>query len=471
MTAPRLQAAAPGAPPPWIARTGPQAGAPGERHLLAAIERLARTPQAAGREWTAVVLHVSRLPPPGPRPHHGRIARAVMQEAGQRTDGQVFSLRNGDVVLLARAGLPALAPLSDRLRAMFAPEAGAGASVVSAWALEDGHADLLAYASERLRGPEAPVPDDAPVSPVAMIDAVAATIAGARPTELIQRQAAVHFDPLAGDAGAVMRIAYQELTFSLDVLGSRLGSPLRLGDDATLLLHLGRYLDQRMLQVLRLEHGSGSPLDVGARNRVDLHLNLSLAGVLSDEFAALAALCCSERRGLGVEVSLIEAVDDRAAFGRAAARLRATGAHLVLDGVSHLALLLARPWLLPADLLKLDWSPRMIELPEAERAALDVALAQADPGRVILHRAETEAAVRWGLARRIRRFQGWHIDQMLAAQRMLRCPGAGDCMPRQCAERSAATGGAARGACTNLDLLDAGLPMPAAAAPGRPADR
>jgi len=120
MTAPRLQAAAPGAPPPWIARTGPQAGAPGERHLLAAIERLARTPQAAGREWTAVVLHVSRLPPPGPRPHHGRIARAVMQEAGQRTEGQVFSLRNGDVVLLARAGLPALAPLSDRLRAMFA---------------------------------------------------------------------------------------------------------------------------------------------------------------------------------------------------------------------------------------------------------------------------------------------------------------------------------------------------------------
>ena len=66
--------------------------------------------------------------------------------------------------------------------------------------------------------------------------------------------------------------------------------------------------------------------------------------------------------------------------------------------------------------------------------------------------------MRWGLAQRLRMFQGRHVDQMLGVQRMLGCPDASACTLRQCVERASATGGAGRRSCTNLPLLDAGVP-------------
>src|ERR1019366_417693 len=69
-----------------------------ERQLLDAAQRLARRPQG----WTALALHLSRLRPPAPRPHHRRIAQAMLQDAARRHDGQVHALRNGDIVLLCR---------------------------------------------------------------------------------------------------------------------------------------------------------------------------------------------------------------------------------------------------------------------------------------------------------------------------------------------------------------------------------
>ena len=442
------------ATPLWQPETGGGAVAPGERQLLAAIERLVRAPQG----WSVVALHLSRMLPPAPRPYHRRVARAMMQDAAQRADGQVFTLRNADIVLLSRDSAPPATALAERLRQVFGREAADPASIVSDWKLPLAGAVLLAYTVERLGDPETPVVEEAAPPPAGVLDAVAEAIAGARPQDLVQRQIAVGLDPAASDAGVTMRTAYRELTFSLETLEARLTTSVRLSQDTALLPHLGRYLDQRMLQILQLDRGSLSPLDVGSHGAMPLHLNLTLPGVLSDAFAALAAQCQADGQALGVEIALVEAVADLERFQRARDRLHQAGARLVLDGASHLALLLAHPAALGADLLKLDWAPRMAELGATERADLMRAVAEADPTRIILHRADSEAAIRWGLAHRIRLFQGRHIDQMLAVQRMLGCPGAGACTLRQCVDRAAATGGAGRAACTNLKLLDAGLP-------------
>jgi EAL domain-containing protein (putative c-di-GMP-specific phosphodiesterase class I) len=260
-----------------------------------------------------------------------------------------------------------------------------------------------------------------------------------------------------------MRVAFRELTFSLDVLETRLPATMRPEQDTALLLHLGRYLDQRMLQVLRLDRGSATPLDIGVNADIALHLNLSLPGVLSNAFAVFAEDCRAAGRSLGIEISLVEAVADPPAFARAAARLRRLGARLVLDGVSHLALALSRPALLGADLIKLAWSSRITELPPDDQEALGTGLRDAEPARIVLQRAETEAAVRWGLANGIRLFQGRYVDQMQAVRRMVACPKAAACTLRQCVERAIATGGAGRASCANLPLLDAALPPPGTA--------
>jgi EAL domain-containing protein (putative c-di-GMP-specific phosphodiesterase class I) len=181
-------------------------------------------------------------------------------------------------------------------------------------------------------------------------------------------------------------------------------------------------------------------------------------GILSADFSRLVAVGGAAPGRVGVEISLLEAVADWPAFSRARARLAECGFGFVLDGVSHLSLLMTRPALLGADLVKLDWSPRLAELPEAELVAVDRALREIDLSRVVLHRAETEAALRWGMAHGIRRFQGRHVDAMLGVARIMGCGFADGCALRQCIERAGATSALGRAGCHNQPLLDAGAP-------------
>ena len=116
--------------------------------------------------------------------------------------------------------------------------------------------------------------------------------------------------------------------------------------------------------------------------------------------------------------------------------------------------MLTVPAALAPDLVKLDWHPTV---PEGART-LDEAVAALGPDRVVLARAETEAALAWGLARGIRRFQGRHVDAMLAAQRIGACSYGRGCTLRQCNERATATGPGGQAGCLNPALLDAAAP-------------
>jgi hypothetical protein len=118
--------------------------------------------------------------------------------------------------------------------------------------------------------------------------------------------------------------------------------------------------------------------------------------------------------------------------------------------------------------MKLEWSPRLPDLADAARAAVQEAIGQAGPARLVQQRADSEAAIRWGLAHGIRRFQGRHVDQMLAAARIVGCAVSAGCSLRQCVERAEAPGGVARAGCRNHPLLDAGLPAALPAPPGPP---
>lgn len=403
-----------------------------------------------------------------------------MQEAAQRADGQVFALRNADVVLLAHDGDRAAATdqpipssgIGERLRDLFGPEAGHAAAIVSEWQLPRDAGKLASYAGERLAEPDAATPDETVLPPAALVDTVTAAIAGARPQDIVRQQVGVRLDPGGRGVATTVRPYFREPTFSLDALAARLPPNLRIEQDTALLLHLGRYLDRRMFQVLQLDRGSALPLDVtaqagGAGTGVALHLNLTLPGALSEGLSALAAQCRAVGTRLAAEVSLVEAVAEPAAFRRAGVRLRDLGVGLVLDGVSHLAMVLAQPSYLRPDLLKLSWSPRMAALAGDEQVLIARAVAEAEPARIVLQHADSEAAVRWGLSHGIRLFQGRHIDQMLAVQRMLACPAAGGCTPGQCIARAAATGPAGRVGCANPVLLDAGQLGGLPAMPGR----
>ena len=120
--------------------------------LLAAAQRAARTPRAR----VAVALHLSRLPTPGPRPYHRRIALAVLKETAQHHDGEVFLLAGGDAVLLclqhqvSPAGPRIADPdgLPHIMARLFRADTPPGTGLTTVWALERESEALLSFATQ-----------------------------------------------------------------------------------------------------------------------------------------------------------------------------------------------------------------------------------------------------------------------------------------------------------------------------------
>ena len=445
-----------------------------EDGLHEAVRRAARSPQ--GRR--ALVLPLSRLPSPGPRSHHRRVARALMEDTARRHEGQLFVLGNGDLVLLCRAVEPGQplaarpphgppppdpATLPDTLARLLRVDLPDPGRVTTVWRLENALAALAAYAAERLaEGGRTVIPPVSAGPGVAaqtgVVDALAAIAEGPVIGDLMRRQTGVLVAAghPGGPAKALLRPLYREVTFSIAALEARIAAGGQAAADPFLFRHLAGRLDRRMLARLADAAGTGGVLDIapGGRGAAPLHINLTVPSILSDAFARFAGLCRSLGAPLGVEVTLVEACDDAVAFGRARQVLAEAGLTLVLDGVSYLALMLARLCALRPDLVKLDWSPRLGELAADEHQLVAAALERIGVHRVVLHRAETEAALRWGMAQGVRRFQGRYMDAILAAARMRDCSHAAGCTLRQCGERSAATGPAGRAGCGAVGLLD-----------------
>jgi hypothetical protein len=477
-----------------ITRTGspaPTEGGGPERRLLEALRRAARQPQ--GR--MALVLHLSRLAPPAPRPHHRRIARAIMEDTAERHEGEVFALGNSDLVLLCREASPSRRPPTPGSPPRLAPadpgtlpatlarllriDAPDPARATTVWPLETALDELAAYVADRLAESAAALPLVAPepgqagaLGQTGAVNAIARIAEGTVITDLLVRQTGVLVSAPSADGGSgnSLRPLYREVGFSMAALEARLATGDEAAADPFLFRHLAGRLDHRMLAWLSNAAGAGGGLDIAAAGRgtPPLHINLTVPAILSDEFTRFALLCRSFGATIGVEVALVEAAADVAAFGRARHVLAEAGLVLVLDGVSHLALTLARPCALRPDLLKLDWSPRLAALPADEYAQVEAAIERIGPQRVVLQHTDREAAVHWGMAHGIRRFQGRHVDAMLAAGRTLFCGHAAGCTLRQCIERSAATGPAGRAGCRFPALLDAVPPDRSPSRAGHP---
>lgn len=368
----------------------------------------------------------------------------------------MFALPNGDMALLFRPSDGGAGVLGLIAR-LFKADVSDVSGLWSLWPLPAGMQPALGWLAERVtegdRAPPSPEPQSS-TRAVAAMDTIVQT--GAL-SDLMHRQTAILLRP--GRAVAVVPL-FREVAISTAVLEARtMGA--QAAADPFLFSHLAARLDRRMLSVLRDDVPDGGLLSMGL-GAAALHVNMTLAGILSAGFAAFASACpgaLASGLRIGVEVPFVEAFADIKSFILARERLRLAGLHLVLDGVSHHALALTSPGVLGPSLVKLNWSPAMMKTGVAPGVDLRAAVARLGPERIVLHRAESEAAIAWGLGHGITRFQGRHVDAMLAAERLRACPSAKGCTLRQCTERATATGPAGRAGCRNVALLDLGAPI------------
>jgi len=462
--APRSVSPHPRAPSVTVASSDTYVANAGERLLIDATERALRAP----RGKLALVLRLSALKPPAPRPHHLRIAMALLQDTAQRYGGQVFPLRNADLVLLCAApnedsrlvsGQASPLGLPGALGRLFAGDACDPAKLTILWRLEDEAASFRAYLAQRPAdaASAASSANDAAAgaASAAGLAALEALLATALIPDLLAQQTAIELRPGRGQPlTARLAPVFRELTFSFATLTEHRDIADACADPF-LFRHFAARLDARMLQLLQADLEAGGRLTRPTlRQGLPLHLNLTLEGIISPAFARLAQTARRTGARFGVEISLMEAVSDPPLMEYAHSLLELAGFPLVLDGLEQASLVLTHPGALRPDLVKLNWSPNLADSPPPAKAAINAAIARLTPPRIVLARAETEEALVWGQSRGITRYQGFYLDAVRAAGRIAVCHSARACTLRQCISRAGTLNATIRGACGNPGLLD-----------------
>jgi hypothetical protein len=436
------------------------ASLPAERALLETVRRVMRRPVG----WRALAVHVSRLPER--RPYHGRIARALLEEAAPRVDGQIHALSNGDLLLFCRQDARALRGLVSALERLF-PE-----TLVSLWSLESEALSLIAYAAGRLTesvsAPSPPPLAGKAQGPGRLFDPAPAPADAPPLGALVRRESGVRL------AQGRMTLGFRDWRVDPALLAAS-ETGREEADPALLRYRLGG-LDGDLLAALTAAAGTGLPLDPvphragapawpGGAAPPPLHLHLSLAGVMAADFPRLAALCQESGVALAIIIAFEEACADPPMLEAARRVIAAAGALFGLGGIQAETFSCAAPAALGPDFLVLDFSPAL-----AERSARDCARLFYPLGgdQVVLSGADGEAALAWGVGRGITLFQGRHVAAMAAAARMFACPSARHCTLGQCIARAAAAAPEGRFGCAEPAMLDgAGPPSD----PGPPSDQ
>jgi hypothetical protein len=397
--------------------------------LLAYVKRLERNYY----DWRAVHLHLSGLKAHNRRDYQLRIAASEFDRLLRQFNGELFQLRNGDIVYLWHGGSFAeVDPIVLRLRYLFsddplanptAPESEdeAGLAIETAaerpaapgkfcsWFELEREYDAFCFRMEELveslekEGQKAPRAD--PLDP-GRLAGLEANLTSADLSGLTRRQPICAILPQASP-----QPLFTEIYVAIRELGEALVPGVDLTADPWLFQHLAESLDRRLLTCLG-QHELGVP--EGA-----ISVNLRLATLLSPEFLKFDhAFRRKVTSPVIIELQLVDIFAELGAYLFIREFVRDHGYLVCIDGLHYLHLPLIDRKRLGADLVKVIWTPDLLDgLNEERRVELKAAIKRAGLDRVILSRCDTTEAIRWGQSFGIRLFQGHYVDSRLRAAR------------------------------------------------------
>jgi EAL domain-containing protein (putative c-di-GMP-specific phosphodiesterase class I) len=385
-----------------------------ESLLLDHAQRLTR--HRAGRR--AVHVHLSKLRMENKRAQHLRIAANAFQNLFRSYDGQLFSLRNADMIFVTKL---ASREEIDSLIAKFRPIFGDDPAVLSedparpfytVYDLESHYDEFLALVERLLQqqqraeaGPTIYTPDLLPLRPEELAH-VDRALAQADITGLVRRQPISVLLP-----GAPPHAVFSELYVSIADLRNLIAPKVDLASSRWLFQHLTETLDRRMLAAI------ATLPEWKSAGRFSINLNIST--LLSDPFIAfMESVGRADHRTLVIEVQMLDLAADTSDFMLARDFLRARGHKVCLDGVTPLNAGLLDVGRLGVDMVKVVWSPEMADPAMTQRRSEIAGLVRRmGEARVILCRCGDAAAVEAGQALGVNLFQGRHIDRLLEISR------------------------------------------------------
>lgn len=379
-----------------------------EMLLLDHAQRLAR--HRAGRR--AIHVHLSRLRQENKRAQHLRIAANAFQNLFRSYDGQLFLLRNADMVFVTRlASREEIDSLMAKFRPLFSDDPVAltndpARPFYTVYDLEseyDAFLKLVEILAQQYRaveaGPTMFTPALEPLRPEELAH-VDRALAQADISGLVRRQPICVLLP-----GAAPHAVFSELYVSIADLRNLIAPKVDLASSCWLFQHLTETLDRRMLAAI------ASLPEWKSVARFSINLNIST--LLSDPFITFMESVGSAR-ALVIEVQMLDLAADTSDFMLARDFLHARGHKICLDGVTPLNVGLFDVGRLGVDMVKVLWSPEMGDPAMTQRRSEIAGLVRrVGEARVILCRCGDAAAVDAGRALGVNLFQGRHVDRLL----------------------------------------------------------
>jgi hypothetical protein len=410
-----------------------------ETQLLAFVRKLERNYY----DWRVVHLHLSALRPRNRRDYQLRIAAREFDGLVRKFKSELFQVSNGDIFFIWHGGTHAdVDPVVLRLRYLFSDDPLANANdtalvdnsellvpydggfpqALPAWGeivpppkfcswfdLEREYEAFCLHLNEYLEG-LAPSRSDAatrrePLDP-ARLARMETSLANMDLSGLIRRQPVCALLPRAAP-----QPLFAELYIAIRELAETLLPGVDLTADTWLFQRLAESLDRRLLSCLvsqQLGLGQGA-----------ISVNLRLATLLSPEFLKFDHEYRRQTPApVIIELQLIDIFAELGAYLFIREFVRDRGYLMCIDGLHYLHLPLIDRKRLGADLVKVIWSPDLLDgLDDARRQELKAAIKRAGVDRVILCRCDSADAIGWGQSVGIRLFQGHYIDSRLRAAR------------------------------------------------------
>lgn len=381
------------------------------------------------RGRVGIHIHLSKLQPHNRREHHIRIATNTFESLVKYFDGQLFVLKNNDIIFVARdvpvekiddAVLRLRYLFSEDPLAQYADQDAGDVGFCTWYLLERDYPRFLAlarhyyersmvvHAERRLKEASTGIPmvERKPMSP-SLLGKLEEALQHTDLANLIRNQ------PIcAYAAGIPPKAIFHELYVSIAELEEALMPGITLASNRWLFQYLTLTLDKRMLSHLERENQNLERA---------FSVNLNIATVLSPDFHRFDQNISSNLRGrLVIELQKMDVFSDMGAYLFARDYLHDRGYRVCLDGLTHLTLPYMDRDRLGLDLMKMYWSPELVNLQNSDTfERLKANVGSGGPTRIILSRCDTEQAIEVGQSMGINMFQGRAMDTILAGSTMV----------------------------------------------------
>ncbi len=435
-----------------------------ERELIDSLDRVGRDPD----EHSAVHIHLSKLQASNKTPIKLKVASRFFGMLQQSYEMSVFVMSNGDLIVMG-FDLPEteIVRVIERLKALFdgdplliAPtpqkfgilqEPQTSDRFATWYALEVEFDEFLKVARDllveaevllkALRAAPPAIKQAGPGDMAEIVDHLEKVDLG----PMIRRQACLQFvaSEIEGGLDSVAQILFEEFYVSMSDVQKASADGLDILSDRWLFQYFTRAVDEAILFTL--------PSTAAYKIPKRISLNLNLLTLQGQRFSNLLENF-GPNKSLIIEVQLIDVLANLKTYYKARDGLREAGHTLLIDGLSSAAIASLNLGMLAPDMIKVVWSPDMAG--GEGSASFTNKLGGYPMNHIILSRASTDVAIRWGRSQGILGFQGMWVDAALASMTMLRCPAAAQCTMKQCEQRRSSVIIRKRRECPNPPGLD-----------------